>query len=180
MIIQHFLQFSSGIFCKISKILRRPGGSAPRTHYEAAPPALNNPPNFFPAYATEQIDACPIIVWNEISLNAYQNKVITWNLMEIIQYSACRTLVEEGRSGLFCWHFLEWNLHLFFSLNYRIENFGRLQFVYFSDWKIGVPWGNDDMISSIFYVFPTNIYKFCGARSNNGVSGNWKNVVRWG
>ena len=41
-----FLQFSSGIFCKFSKILRRPGGSAPRTPYEAGPSTLN-PPEIF-------------------------------------------------------------------------------------------------------------------------------------
>ena len=58
----HIFAISSGIFCKISKILRRPGGSAPRTPYEAGPPTLNPPPEIFPAYATgcysTSVDLC--------------------------------------------------------------------------------------------------------------------------
>ena len=42
-----FLLLSSGFFCKFSKFLRRPWGSAPRTPYEAGPPILNLPRNFF-------------------------------------------------------------------------------------------------------------------------------------
>ena len=39
-----FLQFSSGTFCKFSKILWPTGGIAPRTHYEAGP-RTSSPPN---------------------------------------------------------------------------------------------------------------------------------------
>ena len=47
-----FCNFLQEFFCKFSKILRRPGGSAPRTPYEAGSPTLT-PPKFFPAYATD-------------------------------------------------------------------------------------------------------------------------------
>ena len=40
----HFAIFLRNFFCKFSKILRRPGGSAPWTTYEAGPPTLKLPP----------------------------------------------------------------------------------------------------------------------------------------
>ena len=47
----HFCNFLKKFFCKFSKILWRPGGSAPGPH--TRPAITLNPPKFFPAYATD-------------------------------------------------------------------------------------------------------------------------------
>ena len=41
--IRHFLQFSEDFFCKFSKVVRRSGGSALRTPYEADPFKMSPP-----------------------------------------------------------------------------------------------------------------------------------------